>query len=380
MKKHPGIGSVVLGLFLSVLFPLGAEEIGLSLNSKTQADFFQGTGSASGFHYGAEEYANLRLRAPIRDQGVFYGAFNLTAAAGSSAAALAAAGHNAAGVNYAWAIELERLYLHLNGDALVWEAGLLRIPFGYSPAWGPADFLNPRNPLQPASRPRAALGTVLFAYPGPSTKLALYAAAPKEAAGTRGGGARFGLSAEGHTNWGSFQGLYFFEAPSSDYPRGLHRGGLSVKADWVLTFFAEALYQGNPENPDFAKNLAASLGADYSLPGGSVLLTAEYLYSGLLSSTAALGRGKNHYLNFTAVYLINDWAGLTFSCTAGLEDLSFLPTLAFSYELFQGLTFSLSALVPLDKKTFNSGNSAGELGPETLGRTFQVTAGAELRY
>jgi hypothetical protein len=108
----------------------------LSGNMETTVFAAAGTGAGTSpdFFYGAEEYANLRLKVPAGEFATVYGAFNLIAAAGSTATLgtgnAAGSGFSSftAGENFAATLELERLYLQLSGDTLGLSTGLLRIP------------------------------------------------------------------------------------------------------------------------------------------------------------------------------------------------------------------------------------------------------------
>ncbi|MDR2551630.1 MAG: hypothetical protein LBD31_00470 [Treponema sp.] len=349
-----------------------------------------GAGTGPDFSLGVETWANIRAQAKLREYAAIYSAVNLMAASGSIASAAEAmtalnpgiipATAFVGGENYIAALELERLYFRVQGEILQLDAGLLRLPFGYSLAWGPSDFLNPRSPLLPDARPRGVLGASFAAYPLGDLKLLTFASAPRDPLSVEGEGFILGLGGENHWDKASVQGFYAFETPGGPYPLGRHRGGLSVKADLELGFVAEALYTWNPEAEESLKGLAAALGFDYSLVDGKLYLLAEYLYSGETSSTAENLRLTNrHYLSASALYSLNEYARLGLSCTAGLEDLSFSPVLSAEYEPFQGMTLNFSVRVPLDRELFSAGDP-GELGPERTASSTLLTAKARLRF
>jgi hypothetical protein len=362
--------------------------------------FEGGAGEAPPFSYGFEGYLNLRLRAAAGDRGTFYGALNLIALSGNSlesAAALAAAEGQrgnplaasslTAGENYAAAVELERLYFSIKGDYVDWDAGLLRLAFGYGQVFTPSDFLNPRNPLFPDARPRALLGTVLAAYPGDETKVQVFAAAPQNPFNTGGEGFRFGSSASRHWDRASLQALYAFETPGGASSGAVHRGGLSLKADGKAAFTADLLYtweQG--EKPDI-EGLAASAGFDYSL--GKSYILAEYLFSGLSSVSSAnrgnlLGFSRRNYLYGSVLYRFNDYTNAAAALLFALDDISFTPIFSVHYDLFQGITLGLSAQIPLDRNVLSNEGEKGELGPlppgTDRGRRFSVNLSARLRF
>jgi hypothetical protein len=327
-----------------------------------------GAGSGAGFLYGIEEYANIRLQARLREGAAFYGSLNLLAASGTYAEAARnaalrdaalwgpAAGVSsalAAGENYAAALELERLYVKVSPETADFQAGLIRMAFGYGYVFGPMDFLNPRNPLLPDARPRAVLGVDLAYYPAADVKLQGFTAAPRNPFAGFGAGTLGGLAGEYHGERISLQGLYVFESPGQA-PQGIHRFGLSAKGDLVLGLAGELLYSFDPQAPE--GGLAASAGFDYSFLDGKLYILAEYLYSGDASSAAAsLGFRGNHYLFVQGQYRLSDYTSLGLGCMAAPEDPSFTPVITAEHELFQGLTLSLNGQIPLDGRPSAAG-------------------------
>jgi hypothetical protein len=323
-----------------------------------------GAGDRSGFIYGLEEYAAIRMQAKLRDGAAFYGALNLSSSSGAYAQAGARlAGANApftrglspsalvVGENYLAALELERLYFRLNGDYLDCEAGLMRMAFGYGLVFGPMDFLNPRNPLRPEARPRALLGVDLAYYPADALKFRALSAAARDPFADFGAGTLVGLAGEYHGGRLSLQGLYVYESPHDTLSRGLHRFGLSLKGDLVLGLAAEALYTYDPQAAfgpagDGLEGLALSLGFDYAFLDGDLYVLAEYLYRGGRSA-GALGSGGNQYLYASGLYRLNDYTGLGLGLMAALDDLSFTPVVTAEYEVFQAFTLIFNCQVPL---------------------------------
>jgi hypothetical protein len=346
-----------------------------------------GAGSSPAFLYGLEEYANVRLQAKLRDLAAFYGALNFSAASGTYAEALLAQGAGpsllAAGENYAAALELERLYFTVSREKADFRGGLMRMAFGYGFAFGPMDFLNPRNPLVPGARPRAVLGADLAYFPADEAKVLGFTAAPRNPFVSSGAGTLGGLAGEYHGERLSLQGLYAYDSPHDAWSRGIHRFGLSAKGDLVLGLAAELLYTWDPRNPAGEGGLAASAGLDYSFPGGKFYILAEYLYSGKDSSSASsLGFRGNHYLFAQGLYRLSDYTSFSLGCMAAPEDLSFTPMLGAEHQLSQGLTLSLDCRIPLDRSLL--GGDAGELGPVppggTAGRRFLCVVKASLRF
>lgn len=358
-----------------------------------------GAGEAPAFSYGVEEYANLRIQAKLKDRAIFYGAFNLIAAAGDYAVAAAQIsalaeyqgyapyGINASafsgGENYITGIELERLYFRLNGDMLDFDGGLLRLPFGYGQVWGSSDFLNPKNPLKPDARPRAVLGAGLSWYPLDSLKLLGFGAAPRNPFSQSGKGGLFGISLDQHWNRASLQALYSFESPQHGSNKGQHRAGISVKADLEAGLVMDALYTYNSEAHTTYDGLSLSVGADYSFFDGYLIVLAEYLYNGETSSTA-LGYGgsfsQEHYLYTGFTGRFNDYTNISVALISGLSDISFIPVITLNHDLFQGATLTITAQVPMDRDLFTDNGKRGELGPQKSYNYFNCSAKLRLRF
>jgi len=329
-----------------------------------------GAEDSPAFSTGFEEYANIRFQSRLRDNmGTVYGAVNLIAASGDYAFRLAGISTRIGtpdDENFIAAIELERLYFRLNGEHVDLDAGLFRLPFGYSQVWGSSDFLNPRNPLKPDARPRGILGAALTFYPIDEIKLLCFYAAPRDPFSNEGKGSLFGFSLERHCEKTSAQMLYSFETPDADFTYGIHRAGLSVKADVEIGLYMDLLYTYNHETGDSLDGLSLSVGADYSFFDGNLIVIAEYLYNGNTSSTA-IGYGgdfaNNHYLYTGLTYRFNDFSNISLALISGLDDISFTPIVSFNHELFQGATLTIIAQVPLDRDLFNGDGNRGELGP-----------------
>jgi hypothetical protein len=201
-----------------------------------------------------------------------------------------------------------------------------------------------------------------------------------------GGGIVAGIAAENHWDSVSVQALYAYETPQEDHapaprPVGVHRWGLSVKADLILGLVADALYTWNPDTSTGIDGLSAGAGFDYSFAGGNCYVLSEYLYNGADSSTAAglFALRQQHYLYALFRYRFNDFTTATLSCAAALEDLSFTPTLSADYEIMQGLALNVSIQVPIDK-TISTTGEAGELGPKNSATKFLFTTLIRLRF
>jgi hypothetical protein len=319
-----------------------------------------------------------------------------------TAAAFLPASSYGGGENYAAAMELERLYFRINGNATDLDAGLMRLACGYGQVFGPSDFLNPRNPLFPDARPRGILGAALSVYPAGELKILGFGAAPKNPFSSSGKGFLAGLMAENHWSKASLQGLYSYETKRDgqstadanntfsvirpETPLGLHRFGLSAKVDLELGFAAELMYTLNADAPSGGEGLSASAGFDYSFMDGYFYVLAEYLYNGDHSVSAfnlvdnKYGFSKHHYLYGVLRYSINDYTSVGASLLAGLEDLSFMPILTLEHELFQGFALTVNGQIPLDRDLFSGNGQQGEFGPINSGSHFILSAKVRLRF
>ena len=383
----------------TLLFPAGPELSGVF---DSTVNYTRGAGESEAHSWGIEEYANLRLRVRTGEKATFFASFNLVAQAGNylggglldtiSKDPLLGSVMQFSSPNYFAALELERLYFRINGDYVDAEAGLLRLNFGYGQVWGSSDFLNPRNPLVINARPRGVLGMNASFYPVDSLKLQGFIAGPKDPLRTSGGGFLPGLSLDQHWNRASLQFLYVFETPGADFTWGLHRFGLSLKADLELGLVADVLYTLNARNPYGIDGLSAGMGFDYNFRDGDLYILFEYLFNGFSSVSAQKFGGSwinHHYIYGTALNRFNDYVNASLSVVFCFDDFSFSPFLTFNYELFQGFTLSLIARFNLDQKDFR-GSKAGELGPvpsslagtplEGHGARVMVYAGARLRF
>jgi len=356
-----------------------------------------GTGDVPDFLMGFEEYANIRFQSKIRDKAAVYGAVNLIAASGNyadNAKIMAGLGTGSPlnstsyvyGENYIAGIELERLYFRLLGETVSFDGGLMRLPFGFGQVWGSSDFLNPRNPLKPDARARAILGAAFFWYPTEETKLNVFYSAPRDPYSQKGDGSFLGLSFDKHWNKASIQTLYCFETPKKDSDYGIHRAGLSVKADFEVGLVIDALYTYDHEAQTRLDGLSFSGGADYSFFDGKLILLAEYLYNGKTSSTALnseknlLGLSNNNYLYTSLTLRFTDYTNISAALISGLDDISFTSVITLNHDLFQGAVLTITAQIPLDRDLFSGDGNRGELGHLSTGRYFDCTAKIRLRF
>jgi hypothetical protein len=367
--------------FLATNGSLSAQGFTVSGILDTSVSFQAGAGDGQDFSSGFEEYANIRFQSKIKDKAVVFGAVNFIAASGiyaANAKEMSTLGTGFSlnstsyvyGENYIAGIELERLYLRLSGESVSFDGGLMRLPFGYGQVWGPSDFLNPKNPLKPDARARAILGAAFFWYPTEETKLSTFYSAPRDPFSQKGDGSFLGLSFDKHWNKASIQTLYCFETPKTDSDYGIHRAGLSVKADLEIGLVIDTLYTYNREAGTKQDGLSFSAGADYSFIDGRLIVLAEYLYSGENSSTAfnpetnLLGFSNNNYLYTSLTWRINDYTNISAALISGFDDVSFTPVLTLNHDLFQGVTLTITAQAPMDRDLFLKDGRHGELGPQ----------------
>ena len=326
-----------------------------------------GAGDSPPFSLGFEEYANIRFQSRLREGAVINGAVNLFAVAGTGAALAQIPGTGfVAGDYFAAAIELERLHFRLSGEYIDFNGGLMRIPFGYGQVFGPSDFLNPRNPLKPDARLRAVLGATISWYPVDELKLLGFFAAPRNAFAQGGEGSLFGISMDYHWDIASLQALYSYEVPSAGSGYGVHRAGISFKADIEAGLHLDALYTYDHEAGTTYDGLSISAGADYSFFDGNLIILVEYLYSGSKSSTSIFNGGSffnNHFLYTGFTYMFSDFTSMNVTLLSCFDDISFTPVISVNHELFQGVTLTVTAQLPLDRDLFAANGSRGEFGP-----------------
>ncbi len=375
-------------VLLAAAPPLRAEEPIISGIVNAAANAAAGAGDSSAFLLGTEEYANLRLEADVGDWGTVYTAVNLIASSGTNGAASFAAGAET-GENYTAALELERLYARFRGETIDADIGLMRIPFGYGQGFRPTDFLNPPNPMIPDARPRGILGALVSVYPSLDAKLQGFLAGGPDPLKLDGEGSLLGLAAEGHFSRASVQALYAFQA-SGD---GVHRIGLSLKADMEVTLVMDALcsIEGDALGID---GLEIAFGADYSFIDGKLFTLVQYLYNGpglldpdegldalLTAPSSDIGvYNRKNYLLAQSLYQFSDFTRAGLSCLASLDDLSFSPALTAEHEPAQGLTLGLTARLYLDEKTLLGSGNRGELGSEYTGMYGLLTATAKMKF
>jgi len=297
-----------------------------------------------------EQFANLRFKVEVGEKGAFHGAVNAIADSGT-ARELQLDG------------ELERLYMEIRGDKIDFDAGLMRLAFGYGQGFRPTDVFALPNPLYPDARPQGVLGALLAWYPIDGTKVQGFAVNRPDQINLD-----TGLSADLHTRIGSLEGLYILSVPSAAGTEAVHRTGTSLKFDLAAGFTVDALYTSGTELPEIAA------GIDYSLADGKVYLLGQYFFNG-----DDAGYAGTHYLLGTVSWQYSDYTNLTAVCTASPGDGSCLSSATLSHEPFQGFTVTLSGRMPLDKTSFGDG-TAGEFGPSGPGGPGSVSLGARMKF
>jgi hypothetical protein len=359
----------VVSLFVANSINILAQGITVSGFLDSTVSMGAGAGHSSDFSYGFEEYANIRMQAKLREFATVFCDVNFIVAASDLASYTI--------------IEPERLYFRINTETIRLDGGLLRLPFGYGLVWRPTDFLNPVNPLLPDARLRGVLGAGLSWYAADTLKLAAFGTAPRDAISQSEEGGHIGLMVEQQWDKIDMQSMYFFESPHSDSEYGIHRIGVSLKADLELGFVLDALYSYNHEAKTGIDGLSLSAGFDYSFFNGDLIVLAEYLYNGSSSSTSKKGGGSfvnEHYLYTGFTWRFNDLTSAGLALISGFSDISFTPIVTFNRDLFQGATLIFSARIPLDRDLFSDDGKHGELGPFSLGRYFDSSVKLRLRF
>jgi hypothetical protein len=380
----------VIPLFVANSIDIMAQGITVSGILDSAVSLRAGAGDNPAFSYGVEEYASLRMQAKLREFATFFGDVNFIAAAGDPAYTAAMMSDlttngvpSGISQSYFAVIELERLYFRINTDVIRLDGGLLRLPFGYGLVWRPTDFLNPVNPLLPDARLRGVLGAGLSWYVTDTLKLAGFGAAPRNAFSQSGEGGHAGLMFEQSWDKIDIQAIYFYESPQTGSNQGIHRAGVSIKADLELGFVADALYSYNHEQGTGIDGLSFSGGFDYSFFNGNLIVLIEYLYNGSSSSTsrnAGASFANEHYLYTGFTWRFDDLTTAGLALISGFSDVSFTPIVSFNRELFQGATLIISAQIPLDRDLFSSDGNNGELGPLLSRRYFDSSAKLRLRF
>ncbi len=393
-----GLPAFACAFFLAVTaVPPAAEEPVFSGTLETKA---AGTLLVDGLSTGDdsvawsfEESANLRFKAAAGERGTAFGSFNLrawTADAPERLVSLATLDPSlgldgkALRTELSSGGELERLYVSLRGEKADTDAGLMRIAFGYSPAFRPTDILNPPNPLYPNARLRGVLGVAVAAYPSDDAKLrGFFASRATAAFGDTGAASTAavrplaGLSADWNGRRFSAQPLYLVRLPESAGTVPDQYAGISLKMEAGAGWCLDALWTNEDRDAPFAESLKASVSADWSAFDAKLYLLGQYLWNG------PGDRGVNgirevterQYGFATIAWQWDDYTRFALSCLANLEDRSLAPALTATHEPFQGMSLGLTARFGLDPA-----GGTGEFSPDATGTKGTLEASASLRF
>jgi hypothetical protein len=329
--------------------------------------------------YSFEEYSNLRVKAFVGEKAVVNVAANLIASSGDAS-------------DLSLDAEIERLYFSVGGEKLDFDAGLMRLPFGFGQGFRPVDAYAKPNPLYPDARYRGVLAAAATAYPAESVKLSAFFVDGDDALHARGSlplarvnRPSAGASAEIHLPALSAQSLFIYDLPEKPDARTRTRIGASLKFDLVAGFALDALYTIPEYSRDADECLEAAIGADWSFDSGKFYLFAQYFYNGdggLETDDGApsvdadpVFAGK-HYATGSASWHASDYTTLSGGVTVALDDRSLVPTFGISHEPFQGMTVSLDLRSPL---ALGAGND-GEFGPERSRSRGSATLGGKLKF
>lgn len=324
--------------------------------------------------------ANLRFKAAAGEFGTVNGAFNLRAWSADAPdaylelASLAGADTRSLRAELATSAEIERLYLTLRGENADLDAGLMRLAFGYAPAFRPTDIVNPPNPLYPDARPRGVLGLSLSAYPAGDAKIQAFAATRGQAsldssgtgsdgpAGAVGDPVRplVGLSADLNARRFSLEPVYFARFPVSLGEKPDQYAGFSLKVEAGAGLTLEVLWSNEDRDAALADSLTAAAGADWSAFDAKLYLLGQYLWNGPgsrgVNGVASLS--DRHYGFARIGWQWDDYTNFGISALGNLEDGSMMPALTLSHEPLQGLIVSLTGRLAVDA----AGND-GEFSP-----------------
>lgn len=398
--RRLAVAAICLALFTAAL---AAQDVRFSgVSESTIEGSFGGDAGASGI---LEEYANIRLEAPVGEVGKFFASMNALAAGGTD-------------IPLDSGCELERLYLSLRGGSIDLSVGLMRIPFGYGSAFRPTDILNPVNPLYPDARLTGVLGGIISWYPADETIFALFVAdrastdiiLDEQSTGLpirEDARPLAGLSFEHHASRFSVQALYAAREPEAGQDAIESRCGLSMKIEAGVGLSFDALFfhdgQSSPALAGRDSWLKAAGGIDYSFLDGKLLLLAQYLYNGAgalsaddtledlygdsdwrandsrIPLTGFADYYRRQYAYGSALWQKDDFTRFQAAVLVSLDDGSLVPILEAEHEPVQGLVVTLSGRLFLDRRSFG-GSEYGELGIAQSGKAGQLSLRAAIRF
>ncbi|HOJ64406.1 MAG TPA: hypothetical protein PLE45_08290 [Spirochaetota bacterium] len=323
---------------------------------------------------------------------------------------------------YVGSFELERLYFKAGNEYFDIETGLIRIASGQKESmFSPIDFFNPKNPLNPTARPEPRLAILASFYPARLFNIQTFIVAPDDPLQSKGWDFKFGTKAKFFFKKINFELLYAFFLPQIEYEKdpasiGLqestnndfsHIVAVSFKADIEIGLFFDILYKFEHKSfksgKYYGKNfygyegLEASIGVDYTLPGGWVYLKLEYLFYGsgmldwwdsidqiyvssewkytnpynriqlLKSEKKSLNFLRHDYISGLINVKVNDYLRLGTSYLFGIDDQSGLLTIFGEIEPFQAFNISIQAMFPFDWSMINKDWQIGEFSGANLG-------------
>lgn len=363
--------AIVLACLVFATTSLTAEESDISgtIEGKAGAGIDDG-GKGT---YSLEEFSNLRLNAYVGEKAVIHVAANLVASSGDT--------HDLA-LN----AELERMYFSLSGEKADFDAGLMRLPFGFGQGFCPVDIYAMPNPLHPDARSRGVLAAAVSMYPADTLKFRGFLVDGDDAFDIRDSPMfasvnrpSTGISAEMHIAALSAQTLFVYDIPESAGGSSRKRIGVSLKFDLVTGFAIDALYTIPEESRDTGECIEAAISADWSFASGKVYMLGQYFYNGdgdiesIDANPVFIGK---HYAMGTLNWQYSDYTSFTGGATVALDDLSLVPNASVTHEPFQGMTVTLSLRVPLD----GGAGSNSEFGPERSASRGSVSIGAKLKF
>ncbi len=362
--------------------PGATRDGGVKLSGVAETTAFAGHSPLGGWYSGFEQFANVRLTAPVGEIGTFNAAANLLASAGTENS------FSAEG-------EFERLYVSFRAGRFDVDAGLMRVPFGYAHAFRPTDILNAANPLHPDARLAGVLGALGAWYVGEETRLAAFVSDraavdaydeagsvdPLSDPGSRPLG---GLMFETHSPRYSAQVLLAARAPESDATVPEIRAGASLKVEAVVGLVADALLFTDGTTAPSARGASswvkAAVGADYSFLDGELYVLGQYYYNGARVPAGEVSDFyRRHYLFANLLWKASDYTRAGLSALVSLEDGSFAPTLDFEHDLTRGVVLSAEGRAFIDAGDLGLGRR-GEFGSAGVGTTATFAFKATVRF
>lgn len=332
---------------------------------------------------------------------------------------------------------LERMQLAFDWDIIDVNVGVLRISRGFGYMFSPTDLFNPKNPINPGARPEGRLSLLCNIWPDDSIRIQVFAVAPDNPLEKTGWGSKFGIASNLYLGKTNFEFLYSLLLPEIEYntdPESLelpsyinnkftHIAGFSLKADFEIGFFIDAIYRFEQRvfdsNEYYGKEfkvynlLEGAAGIDYTFDN-KIYILLEYMYygSGMLDTDEEIDKIyenssdtdweeippierkdilnlnlkplpflRHNYLFLMTQYPVINILDLGFNLLFGVDDVSCLFTLSVDlHDPLRKINMNISGSYPVDTHLFDSENPPGEFGPIHLGFHQKYTLTFKFKY